>query len=80
MKYLVLAFAVLLAACEPEMPPADVVENGGVSNDLRYYGFKHKRMKLDDGREIECLIRDVYSGYAMDCNWNYKGNQDETRR
>ena len=80
MKYLVLAFAVLLAACEPEMPPVDAVENGNTSDDLRYYEFKHKRMKLDDGREIECLIRDVYSGYAMDCNWNYKGKQDETRR
>ena len=79
MKYLVLAFAVLLAACEPEMPPADVVEHD-VSNDLRYYGFKHKRMKLADGREIECLIRDGYGTYAMDCNWNYKGKHDETRR
>lgn len=78
MKYLVLAFAVLLTACEPEMPPADV--GNGVSDNLRYYGFKHKRMKLDDGREIECLIRDGYGTYTMDCNWNYKGKQDETRR
>ena len=78
MKYLVLAFVVLFAACEPEMPPADVGID--VSNDLRYYGFKHKRMKLSDGREIECLIRDGYGTYTMDCNWNYKGKQDETRR
>lgn len=78
MKYLVLAFAVLLTACEPEMSPADV--GNGVSNDLSYYGFKYKRMKLDDGREIECLIRDGYGTCVMDCNWNYKGKQDETRR
>lgn len=80
MKYLVLAFAVLLAACEPEMPPADAVILDSRNNDLRYYGVEHKRIKLDDGREIECLIRNGYSAYTMDCNWNYKGKSDETRR
>ncbi len=80
MKYLVLAFAVLLAACEPTIRPTDVVDSHDRSNDLRYYGFQHKLIKLNDGREIECLIRDVYAGYAMDCNWDYKGKQNETRR
>lgn len=80
MKYLVLAFTVLLAACEPLERPADIADYSKRSNDLQYYDFKHKLIRLNDGREIECLIRDVYAGYAMDCNWNYKGKLDETRR
>ena len=79
MKKAVLFLAFLLTACDPPVQPDDVVDYPNRSNDLRYYGFQHKLIKLNDGREIECLIRDVYAGYAMDCNWNYKRNQHKER-
>ena len=83
MKYLVLAFAVLLAACdhmdkfndEPVDPnKTDVVKNPRQGN------FKYEVIKLNDGRQVECLTGEIYHGYAMHCNWNYKGKQDEIRR
>ena len=80
MKKAVLFLALLLTACgEPLSRPKDVVDVESRSNDLKYYGLAHKVSKLNDGREIECLINTVNGGYAMDCNWNYKGNQDKER-
>lgn len=80
MKKAVLFLALLLTACgEPLDRPKDFVDVGSRSNDLKYYGLVHKILKLNDGREIECLINTVNGGYAMDCNWNYKGNQDKER-
>lgn len=80
MKKAVLFLALLLTACsEPLDRPKDVVDVESRSNDLKYYGLAHKVIKLNDGREIECLINTVNGGYAMDCNWNYKGKQDKER-
>lgn len=84
MKKVVLFLALFLAACdgesvEPPNPPKDVVDVESRSNDLVYYRLNHKVIKLNDGREIECLIGSVYDGISMDCNWNYKGNQDKER-
>lgn len=75
MKYHVLAFAVLLVACEPvEQNKTDVVTNPRQDN------FKYEVIKLNDGRQIECVINNEYQRYAMHCNWDYKGRQDEARR
>nr|DAO81163.1 MAG TPA: vitamin B12-binding protein [Caudoviricetes sp.] len=77
MKYLVLAFAVLLAACEPIDEPVDSNKAGVVKNP-RQGNFKYEIIKLNDGRQIECIINDEYQRYAMHCNWYYKGNYNET--
>lgn len=78
MKKAVLFLALFLAACEePYTQPKDFIDVKQQSNDLNYYGFTHKILKLSDGREIECLIARGYAGYVMDCNWNYKVNQNK---
>lgn len=72
MKYLVLAFAVLLVACEPFDEPVDPNKTDVVKNH-RQANFKYEVVKLNNGREVECLVIANYDGYVMDCNWNYKG-------
>ena len=79
MKYLVLAFAVLLAACEPFDEPVDLNKTAVVL-DSRQYNFKYEVIKLNDGRQVECITHDAYQYYGIDCNWNYKGKQNEIRR
>lgn len=80
MKYLVLALAVFLAACEPAKLPNDATMYDKEIDTFSSYSFQNKLVKLKNGRVIECLIFDYHTGYSMDCNWNYGEEQDETRR
>lgn len=82
MKKAVLFLALFLAACdgervEPPKATKDVVDVESRINDAQHYYLTHKVIKLNDGREIECIIGSVYDGISIDCNWNYKGNQDK---